>query len=209
MPFFQLSENDKSFPPAHFADMEGMIAVGGDLSPERVVNAYSNGIFFWFGPMDMIKWWSPDPRVVLFTRDATTEGDFEFTLDKDFEKLLQACQKVQNNRSMNEFWITEEMKDTYRALQKDGYVRSLEIWENGELAGGIFGIVIGKLFFAEYLLEINEQADTFALNKLGRILLEENFALIDLQKVIESVGAAEISEISRLEFLDIVKRYKT
>lgn len=172
MPFFQLSETDKNFPPAHFADQEGMIAVGGDLSPERLINAYGSGIYFWFGPMDLIKWWSPDPRVVLFTADVLeseldTENQRHFTLDEWFEPLMRACQEVQNKKPMNEYWITEEMAGSYLGLFEQGKAHSAEVWEGENLIGGVFGISVGRLFFAEYLLGKDILADTYALQNLA------------------------------------------
>jgi leucyl/phenylalanyl-tRNA--protein transferase len=206
MPFFQLSETDKTFPPAHFADMEGMIAVGGDLSSERLVNAYGNGIFFWFGPMDTVKWWSPDPRLVLFTSDAEEPNGYHYTIDHSFEQLMRACQEIQNSKPMNEFWITEQMASAYLDLHQKGNAHSLEIWKNDDLIGGVFGITVGKLFCAEYLLSKDIEADTFALNQLGSFLKKHSFPLIDLQKVIEDLGEVNFSEISRLEYLDYVTK---
>lgn len=212
MPFFQLSENDTSFPPAHFADMEGMIAVGGDLSSERVINAYSSGIYFWFGPMDPLKWWSPDPRLVFFTSEANAEissDGFRFSMDEAFEQLVRACQEVQNRQPMNENWITEEMVGLYLDLFYKGKAHSAEIWKGEELAGGVFGISTGRLFFAEYLLAKDRMADTLAMEKLAGWLGENEFAFIDLQKIIEDLGEIEIAEISRLEYLDYITKNKT
>lgn len=213
MPFFQLSETDKTFPPAHFADEEGMIAVGGDLSPERLINAYGSGIYFWFGPMDLIKWWSPDPRVVLFTDDVQVDdpvfqNTFRITFDEAFEPLMRACQEVQNKKPMNENWITEEMTASYLGLSDQGKAHSAEVWEDENLIGGVFGISIGRLFFAEYLLGKDILADTYALQNLALWLGKNHFPFIDLQKITEDLGEIEISEISRLEFLDLITKNK-
>lgn len=213
MPFFQLSENDTSFPPAHFADMDGMIAIGGDLSAERVLNAYGNGIYFWFGPMDPFKWWSPDPRLVFFTSNAENssarEDSWRFSLDEAFEILMRKCQEVQNSKPMNEHWITEEMAVLYLELFKQVKAHSAEVWEGEELIGGVFGISTGHLFFAEYLLTEDQAADTFALEQLASWLREYDFPFIDLQKIIEDVGEVEIDEISRLEYLDYISKNNT
>ena len=202
-----------SFPPAHFADSEGMIAVGGDLSSERVLNAYSSGIYFWFGPMDPLKWWSPDPRLVFFTAEVNSdlplEGGQRFTTDEAFEQLVRACQEIQNQQPMNEQWITEEMVGLYLDLFQQGKAHSAEIWQGEELIGGVFGISIGRLFFAEYLLSKNQEADTKAVEKLAFWLGKNDFAFIDLQKIIEDLGEIEIAEISRLEFLDYIGKNKT
>ncbi len=210
MPFFQLSENDSSFPPAHFADIEGMIAIGGDLSSERVINAYSNGIYFWFGPMDPLKWWSPDPRLVFFTAEAGVEtaqnSSWRFSLDEAFEILMRKCQEIQNSKPMNEQWITEEMAALYLELFRQGKAHSAEVWEGEELKGGVFGISTGHLFFPEYLLTKNQVADTFALEQLALWLKANDFPFIDLQKIIEDVGEIEIDEISRLEYLDYIAK---
>ncbi|KAA3631659.1 MAG: hypothetical protein DWQ02_16095 [Bacteroidetes bacterium] len=213
MPFFQLSENDTSFPPAHFADMEGMIAIGGDLSAERVLNAYGNGIYFWFGPMDPLKWWSPDPRLVFFTSNVeasiTRESSWRLSLDEAFETLMRKCQEVQNSKPMNEYWITEEMAAMYLELFEQGKAHSAEVWEGEEMIGGLFGISQGHLFFVEYLMTADQTADTFALEQLAKWLGEKDFPFIDLQKIIEDTGDIEIDEISRLEYLDYISKNNT
>jgi leucyl/phenylalanyl-tRNA--protein transferase len=214
MPFFQLSKDDTSFPPAHFADMEGMIAIGGDLSPERVINAYTNGIFFLFGPMDPIKWWSPDPRIVLFTNDVERAGgevtvEYRFSMDEAFEEMLRACQAHQNEQPMNERWITEEMVQLYMELHQEGYAHSAEVWLEDELIGGLFGISSGRIFFAEYILDHDPVADVYALEELAVWLHGHGFSFIELEKIIENLGPIEISEISRLEFLDYINKNKS
>ncbi len=214
MPFFQLSKDDTSFPPAHFADVEGMIAVGGDLSPERVLNAYSNGIFFRFGPMDPIKWWSPDPRIVLFTDDVKrgrVEGlpPYRFSIDEAFEEMVRGCQDYQNRQPMNEQWITEEMIALYLDLHGQGKAHSAEVWNNDQLIGGLFGISTGRLLFAEYVMMQDPKADIYGLENLAVWLREHNFSFIELEKVVEDLEALEISEISRLEFLDYVAKNKS
>jgi tetratricopeptide (TPR) repeat protein len=135
MPFFQLSETDLGFPPAHFADEQGMIAVGGDLSGERLLTAYRNGIYFWFGPMDFIKWWSPDPRLFLLPEEAEEPAtvtpipleELSITYDQAFEPLLRKIQEAENQPPMAENWVTEEMIKTYLELFERGYAHSLEI----------------------------------------------------------------------------------
>jgi leucyl/phenylalanyl-tRNA--protein transferase len=194
--------------------MEGMIAVGGDLSAERVLNAYSNGIFFRFGPMDPLKWWSPDPRIVLFTDDLEKRRvaglpSYRFSIDEAFEEMVRGCQEFQNRQPMNEQWITEEMVGLYMDLHRQGKAHSAEVWYNGQLVGGLFGISAGRLFFAEYAMMQDPKADVFGLENLAVWLGRHNFPFIELEKVVEDLEALEISEISRLEFLDYINKNKS
>lgn len=210
MPFFQLNENDLSFPPAHFADEQGMIAVGGDLSVERVLKAYRNGIFFWFGPMDFIKWWSPDPRVLVYPaeieRPAPEQMEaVDVTFDQDLEGLLRAIQKKENQPPMGENWLTEEMINLYQELHRQGLLHSLELKRDNQWVGGIFGIAIGKAFFAEYTYAEAENGDTLALRVLCQHLAAQDYPLIDLQKETNQVNDIDLQELSRMAYLDLVR----
>jgi len=213
MPFFQLSETDLGFPPAHFADEQGMIAVGGDLSSERLLHAYRNGIYFWFGPMDFIKWWSPDPRLLLLPEEAEQPAavtpvpldELTVTYDQAFEPLLRKVQEAENQPPMAENWVTEEMINSYLELHERGYAHSLEIKKGGEWVAGIFGILIEKAFFAEYTYSPMEGGATLALSLLAQRLKDQGIHFIDVQK--ESIASRDIgfTEQSRMAYLDRVK----
>ncbi len=213
MPFFQLSETDLGFPPAHFADEQGMIAVGGDLSGERLLTAYRNGIYFWFGPMDFIKWWSPDPRLLLVPEEAEAPeavspvplSGLDVTYDQAFEPLLRRIQEAENQPPMAENWVTEEMIKAYLELFERGYAHSLEIRQGEDWIGGIFGISIGKAFFAEYTYSPQEGGATLALSLLAERLGKAGYHFIDVQK--ESIASRDIgfTEQSRMAYLDRVK----
>jgi len=210
MPFFQLNENDLSFPPAHFADEQGMIAVGGDLSVKRVLAAYRQGIFFWFGPMDFIKWWSPDPRVLVYPTEVAPPApeqmeDIEVTFDHDLEGLLCAIQEKENQPPMGENWLTEEMINLYRELHQRGILHSLELKRDGAWIGGICGMAIGKAFFAEYTYAATEDGGTLALRVLARQLADQGYTLIDLQKETNQVNDIDLQELSRMAYLDLVR----
>jgi leucyl/phenylalanyl-tRNA--protein transferase len=187
--FFQLSETDTGFPPAHFADEQGMIAVGGDLSAERLLNAYQSGIYFWFGPMDFIKWWSPDPRLILMPEEADPpeqlpgyRPDLEVTFDQYFEPLLRQIQEAQNTPPMGENWVTAQMAAVYQSLFEQGYAHSLEVRQGATWIGGIFGVVIGKAFFAEYTYSGREGGAALALCLLAKQLQAQGYHFIDVQK---------------------------
>ncbi|WP_282780041.1 leucyl/phenylalanyl-tRNA--protein transferase [Phaeodactylibacter xiamenensis] len=213
MPFFQLSETDTGFPPAHFADEQGMIAVGGDLSVERLLNAYQSGIYFWFSPMDFIKWWSPDPRLVLKPEDAEPPEqlpgyrmDLEVTFDQHFELLLRQIQEAQNTPPMGENWVTEQMAAVYRALFEQGYAHSLEVRHGTTWVGGIFGVAIGKAFFAEYTYSCTEGGGALSLSLLARQLQAQGYHFIDVQKPSIDTPDLGFTEMSRLAYLDWVKK---
>lgn len=144
------------FPPADEADPTGIIAVGGDLSPERLIAAYSRGIFPWYSEGEPILWWSPDPRLVLFPDELHISGSlrrllnrnpFEITFDRSFDAIIEACQ--QPRKYQGETWITEEMATAYKRLHELGYAHSLEVRKNDEIVGGLYGVSLGKCFFAE------------------------------------------------------------
>ncbi|NRA49192.1 MAG: hypothetical protein HRU12_08655 [Phaeodactylibacter sp.] len=212
MPFFQLNEADISFPPAHFADEQGMIAIGGDLSTERLINAYQSGIYFWFGPMDFIKWWSPDPRLILRPEDAVPpealpgySAGFSTAFDEQFEPLLRQIQEVQNKPPMAENWVTEQMAAMYLALFENGHAHSFEVSQNGEWIGGVLGIALGKAFFAEYTFDGIEGGGAIALAFLAEQLKRQEYRFIDVQKPTIDTPDLGFTEMSRMAYLDEVK----
>ena len=214
MPYFELSKDDFSFPPAYFAANDGLVAVGGDMDFRRLLVAYSNGIYYWHYPLKHIKWWSPDPRTVILldafkvSEDRLTRLENQFTSDitTDFENLLRLCQRVYNIKGrMNETWLSERAFRTFLELYEKGYVRAIEVKKDNELVGGVFGISIGKLFFAEYLFGIEKFADELALLRLIMELKELGYQLIDMQKPTAFLEGIEYDELSRIEYVSICK----
>ncbi len=214
MPYFELSKDEIAFPPAFYADNEGLLAVGGDMAVERLLLAYNSGIFYWHFPLKHIKWWSPDPRTVIlldsfdFPEDRynSLKGTFQVTHNTDFENALRVCQQVYNIKDrMNNEWLSERSFRTFLELHKKGYAHSVEIWENENMVGGSFGVAIGKIFFGEYKFGIMDSAAEFAVLSLLKKLSDEKFRLIDMQKPTIFLDDLEYDELSRIEYVGICK----
>lgn len=214
MPYFELPKDEITFPPAYFADLEGLLAVGGGMSSERLLLAYNNGIYYWHFPLKHIKWWSPDPRTVILLDDFEINEDrvthfqnqFEVTFNKDFKQTLRQCQQVYNQKdNMDNTWLSERAYRTFLELHNKGYAHSIEVWSNDKLVGGLFGIAIGKLFFGEYKFALIEHADELAILSLIKKLKDKNFQLIDMQKPTMFFEGIEYEELSRIEYVGICK----
>lgn len=214
MPYFELSKDEIAFPPAFYADNEGLLAVGGDMDIERLLLAYNSGIFYWHFPLKHIKWWSPDPRTVIlldsfdFPKDRynTLKNTFQVTHNTDFENVLRLCQQVNNRKDqMNNEWLSERSFRTFLELHKKGFAHSVEIWKNKQLVGGTFGVAIGKVFFGEYKFGILDNAAEFAVLYLLKMLSDEKFRLIDMQKPTIFLDGLEYDELSRIEYVGICK----
>ena len=145
--------SDIKFPPVEKADPDGFLAAGGDLSPERLLNAYRNGIFPWYNDDEPICWWSPDPRCVLYPEKLHVSKSmkafiknhkFSFSIDKAFEAVMRMCKTIKRKEG-NGTWIQEEMVEAYITLHKSGFARSAEAWQDGKLLGGLYGVKIGKM----------------------------------------------------------------
>lgn len=202
------------FPPVATASEDGLLAVGGDLSPERLLLAYKNGIFPWFNDDSLILWWAPDPRMVLFPekvkisksmRKVIREGRFVLTQNTCFEQVMEHCATIQR-KGQEGTWITPEMKTAYINLHKKGYARSFEVWENGELVGGLYGVDLGHVFCGESMFSKRPNASKFAFIKMAQELGEKGYKLIDCQvhtNHLESLGA---ELIPREEFVKVLQR---
>ena len=162
MPLFAL-EKHLIFPPVHLAEPDGLLAIGGDLSIERLLLAYRSGIFPWYEG-DHILWWCPDPRFVLFPpelkvsksmRTLLKRNTFEFTVNKAFSSVISSCKTI-FRKDQEGTWITEEVRRAYIQLHETGYAHSAEVWADGELAGGLYGIRIGKVFFRREYVQQTE-----------------------------------------------------
>ena len=201
------------FPPAWLARSDGLLCIGGDLSCERLVLAYKNGIFPWFSENEPILWWSPDPRLVLFPTDINIsrslrkklrKNPFHITLDKAFEQVIKACSQPRKNGHEGT-WLVEEMIDAYIELHALGIAHSVETWEGGRLVGGLYGISLGRSFFGESMFSRVSDASKAALVALAAHLAQHDFDLIDCQVTTDhllNMGAKEIPRHLFLEILD-------
>jgi leucyl/phenylalanyl-tRNA--protein transferase len=218
MPIYVLG-SDVWFPSAEMASREGIVAVGGDLSPERLLTAYTQGIFPWYSKDEPIIWWSPDPRMVLFPREVhisrsmkkTIEKNiFQFTLDRDFRSVIEKCRLPRKNQPGT--WITEEIRDAYILLHDLGFAHSGEVWRGNRLVGGIYGISLGKCFFGESMFSLETNASKFAFIKLAEQLEKMDFVLLDGQVPSRHLATLGAREIPRTEFLAHLKealKYET
>ncbi|NME82822.1 leucyl/phenylalanyl-tRNA--protein transferase [Clostridium sp. SM-530-WT-3G] len=198
MAVYQLPD-ELVFPNPELSDEDGLLAVGGDLSIERLVLAYSNGIFPWYSKGEPILWWCPKPRFVLMPQDIKIsksmkkimrKGEFQVTFNNDFEGVIENCKSMRENEEGT--WITDEMKKAYINLYKEGYALSVETYLNGELVGGLYGVVLGRCYFGESMFSKVSNASKAALITLAQKLQELGFKFIDCQVYtphLESMGA--------------------
>lgn len=201
------------FPPAHLANEDGILAIGGDLSTERLLLAYRNGIFPWYNEGEPIIWWCPDPRFVLFPdqlkvsksmETVVRSNRFRFTINRAFEKVIEHC-KTTPRPGQEGTWITEAVQKAYNNLHQAGYAHSAEAWKDGELVGGLYGIRIGKVFFGESMFSKESNASKFAFIQYVKQLQREGVALIDCQVYtlhMETMGATMIDRERFLRLLD-------
>lgn len=201
------------FPPPRLADEDGLLAVGGDLSSERLLKAYSNGIFPWYIKSSPILWWSPDPRLVLFPEELKTprslkqvikKGIFKITTDTAFEEVINNCARIKRNGSQGT-WLTEEMIRAYIILHDLGYAHSVESWHDNELVGGLYGIAIGGVFFGESMFTKMSNASKAAFVEIVENLKMWGFVIIDCQVVTRHLINMGAKTIPRSQFLGILK----
>lgn len=206
--------SDLIFPPPHLSHPDGLLAVGGDLSVERLLLAYRMGIFPWYSPGDPILWWSPDPRMVLFPAELHVSrrlnrvikmGVFEVRMDSAFADVIENCGEVRNAKRRGT-WITSEMRRAYCRLHEAGYAHSAEAWQEGQLVGGLYGVSIGSCFFGESMYSLVPNASKVAFVALVRQLAQWEFSLIDCQMHTEHLARFGAREIPRTEFLALLER---
>ena len=204
-------DKELSFPPVHMAEPDGLLAIGGDLSPERIMLAYKKGIFPWYEG-DHILWWSPDPRFVLFpgelkihksVRKLEKKNTFRFTINQDFSGVISNCKKI-NREGQQGTWITDEMEKAYMKLHELGYAHSAEAWEGEELVGGVYGIRIGNIFCGESMFSKVSNASRFAFIKYVQHLEKEGLKLVDCQVYTEYLESMGGRMIGREEFLRLL-----
>ncbi|KLT71795.1 leucyl/phenylalanyl-tRNA--protein transferase [Flavobacterium sp. ABG] len=203
---------DLFFPPVSEADEEGILAIGGDLSPERLQLAYKSGIFPWFNEGEPIIWWSPDPRMVLFLdelivsksmRNILNRNQFKVTVNKNFKDVISNCQKIKRD-GQNGTWISNEMIDAYCKLNEMGIAKSIEVWQDEVLVGGLYGIDLGHVFCGESMFSKVSNASKVAFIALVEYLKRANYKLLDCQVYnshLESLGCREIDREAFMEIL--------
>jgi leucyl/phenylalanyl-tRNA---protein transferase len=207
---FRLRPRDFRFPPVDRASPEGLLAVGGDLSPERLLEAYRHGIFPWYNDDQPILWWSPDPRAVLFPNKLHVSRSlkrslrsrlFTVTLDTSFRHVMEQCAGPRPQYPEGGTWITDGMLDAYARLHELGYAHSVETWQDDRLVGGLYGVSLGGAFFAESMFTRVDDASKVALVKLVTQLQAWNFRLIDCQQFSPHVSRFGAEEIPRSVFI--------
>lgn len=208
--------DDLYFPSVEDANSEGLLAVGGDLSTERLMLAYKSGIFPWFNEGSLILWWSPDPRMVLYPdrikvsksmQKVLQNNQFSISKNSCFEAVIDHCALV-DRAGQEGTWITNEMKEAYLKLHKLGFAQSYEVWEDKTLVGGLYGIDLGHVFCGESMFSLVSNASKVAFIHLANELHQKEYDLIDCQlytKHLESLGA---EEIPRTEFFKILNKNK-
>ena len=213
MPIFRLNK-ELSFPHPSYAEKEGVLAVGGDLSVDRLILAYSNGIFPWPQKGSPILWWSPDPRMVLFPdsfnvsnslRQVIRSGKYSYTIDMDFDEVIRQCASSPRP-GQNGTWITDDILNAYIQLHKEGYAHSVETRMNGELIGGLYGVSLGRVFFGESMFFKMRDASKFAFYQLVKLLKHWDFELIDAQQETSHLKSLGAINIPREEFMELLER---
>jgi leucyl/phenylalanyl-tRNA---protein transferase len=202
------------FPPVEMANEEGIIAIGGDLSTERLLLAYKSGIFPWYNEGEPIFWWSPNPRFVLLPQDlkvsksmqtVLNNGRYRFTINKAFDKVITHCKTI-TRKEQDGTWIQPEVIAAYTKLHQLGFAVSAETWKDGELVGGLYGVLLGNVFFGESMFSAASNASKFAFINFVKYLQKQNVQLIDCQVYtshLESMGA---KMIDRKLFCEILKK---
>jgi len=201
------------FPPVSETNPDGILAIGGDLSPERLLLAYKSGIFPWFEDDEPIIWWSPNPRMVLYLdelvvsksmRNILNRNVFTVTFNQNFKEVISNCQKIKRN-SQNGTWITNDMIEAYCKLNELGFAKSVEVWQNDELVGGLYGIDLGQVFCGESMFSKVSNASKVAFITLVNQLKKDNYKLLDCQVYNEHLESLGCREIDRKDFIELLK----
>ena len=204
---------DFPHPDLALTEPDGLLAVGGDLSPQRIINAYMNGIFPWYSDGQPILWWSPNPRAVLFPdklhvsrslQKVIRKGVYRTTLDQAFEQVIEHCAQTPR-KDQDGTWITDDMAQAYIRLHQLGFAHSAECWLEDKLVGGLYGIALGRVFFGESMFSHRSNASKVAFVHLLDELKKADYALIDCQVTTEHLLSLGAEEIPRNQFLNLVK----
>ncbi len=217
MPVFQLASGQPVFPPTELAEPNGLLAVGGDLSVERLLAAYRQGIFPWYGEGDPILWWFTSPRLVLIPEELHVSkrlqryyrnSDMRLSINADFDQVIRRCAAAPRKEGEGT-WITEEMIGAYQQLHRRGYAHSVECWHGTRLVGGLYGIALGKVFFGESMFSAIPNQSKFALIHLVDFLISVDYRLIDCQMTTDHLVSMGAREISGSEFRRLLETYIT
>jgi leucyl/phenylalanyl-tRNA--protein transferase len=212
MPVYRLTD-EIIFPSPEYAGEDGLLAVGGDLSEERLLLAYTMGIFPWYSEDSPILWWSPDPRLILIPEElkisrslkqTVKKGIYEVTMDKAFGRVVRSCAEVHRKKD-GETWITQDMLNAYSRLHDSGVAHSVESWYRGELAGGLYGVALGGVFFGESMFATRADASKVAFVELVHSLVQWDFELIDCQVTTEHLVSLGARNVPRAKFLEILR----
>lgn len=212
MPVYLLNESPIMPDPSQ-ADAEGLVAIGGDLDYKRLINAYKLGIFPWYEEGSEILWWCPDPRLVLFPEDLKISSSmrkllkkniFNITYNKCFVEVIAHCKNIDRN-DQGGTWITNEMEDAYINLHNLGYAHSIEVWFEKELVGGLYGIKLGNIYFGESMFSKVSNASKIGFVHLVKDLSEKGIKMIDCQVKTDHLVSLGAKDISRIEFLEVLK----
>ncbi len=211
----KLDKDTLSFPPVACAldDPNGLLALGGDLSVDRLLLAYQSGIFPWYSKNQPLLWWSPDPRAILFPdqfhlsrslQKAFKNPWFDITFDRAFEQVMHAC--AQPRKEDKDTWILPEMLEAYQQLFSKGFAHSVEVWHNQTLVGGVYGLAIGQIFFAESMFHFKTNASKIALTALCAWLKVWRYQLIDCQFLTSHLESLGVIEVSRDDYMSLLKQ---
>ena len=206
---FRLDDSDYAFPSAELAEKDGLLAIGGDLSPLRLLNAYANGIFPWYNEDEPILWWSLDPRLVIrpgemkvskSLKHTLKSGKFEVKIDTNFRSVMQHCANTPRE-GQDGTWIINDMVEAYCRLHELGFAHSFETYQDGALVGGLYGVSIGKAFFGESMFHSVSDASKVAFYHLHQFLKKHDFKLIDCQQETPHLKSLGAYPIPRHDFL--------
>ncbi len=209
-----MSDPELYFPHPNLADEEGLLAIGGDLQPDRLLLAYRFGIFPWYNNDQPILWWSPDPRCVLYPgnlrvsksmRTLLKKISWTTTADVEFIQVITQCQKIKRAHQSGT-WITQDMLNAYINLHHRGYAHSIEVWDDKRLIGGLYGLSLGKVFFGESMFSLRDNASKYAFVKLVQHLEHQRFTLIDCQQDTPHLRSLGATTIPRSEFLEYLRK---
>ena len=201
--------NDYKFPPVELANKGGILAIGGDLNPKRLLKAYQNGIFPWFNDGEPIIWYAPDPRMVLkpkevyiskSMRKVLRDGQFKVTFNRSFEKVINACQTI-NRKDQFGTWLTDDLKKSLIELHQMDYAKSVEVWQEDTLVGGLYGIDLGDVFCGDSMFSYVSNASKVAFIYLCQYLEESDYKLLDCQIYNEHLASLGAYEIPREQYM--------
>ena len=213
MPLFAL-DKQITFPPVHLSEPDGLLAVGGDLSTERLLMAYRSGIFPWYEG-EHILWWCPDPRFILFPDELKVSKSmkvllkrqaFEFTINRAFTEVINSCKTIPR-KEQDGTWITDDVKKAYTRLHQLGFAHSAEVWQNGLLVGGLYGVRLGRIFFGESMFSKTSNASKYAFISYIEHLKTEGVQLVDCQVYTEHLESLGAKMIPRQIFMQELARH--